>query len=325
MDAVVLGRVAVDLYANEAGALLKDVRTFTRFLGGSPANIAVGLASLGARVAFVGRVGADPFGAFLREFMAAEGIDVSGLRDDPSHPTALAFAEMHPPDHFPLLMYRRPSADAQVRLDDIDTEQMGSAGLLITAGTNLAESPSREATLHALSLRAARGRRNVFDVDFRPAAWADQRCEALYARVAVSLSDIVLANEEELSLLTGDGGAERSTARLLEWGPDVVVAKRGARGVLVRSGSAGAFEVPAIPVRVVNTLGAGDGFAAGFCYGVLNDWPLPETAWLGVAMGAIVSSHFSCSEAMPTLEEARRLLEQARGGRERGIPDQEGH
>ncbi len=308
MDAIVLGRVAIDLYANESGVTLKDVRTFTRFLGGSPANIAVGLARLGARVAFIGRVGRDPFGEFLREFMAAEGIDVSALRVDASYPTALAFAEMHPPDHFPLLMYRRPSADAQVSMDDIDAEWVGSSGLLIAAGTNLAESPSREATLHALSLRAAQGRRNVFDVDFRPAAWASLKGAALYARIAVSLSDVVLANEQELSLLTDDSDPLRSTARLLEWGPRVVVAKRGARGVLVRSREAGVFDVPALPVPVVNTLGAGDGFAAGFCYGVLNDWPLPEAARLGVTVGAIVSSRFSCSEAMPTLDEAQRFL-----------------
>src|SRR3972149_11513007 len=123
MDAIVLGRAAIDLYASEIGVELKDVRTFTRFLGGSPANIAVGLARLGAQVAFIGRVGRDPFGEFLREFMAAEGIDVSGLRVDATHPTTLAFAEMHPPDHFPLLMYRRPSADTQITLDDIAPEQ----------------------------------------------------------------------------------------------------------------------------------------------------------------------------------------------------------
>lgn len=314
MDAVVLGRVAIDLYANEVGVKLKDVRTFTRFLGGSPANTAVGLARLGAQVGFIGRVGRDPFGEFLREFMAAEGIDVSGLRADAAHPTALAFAEMHPPDHFPLLMYRRPSADTQITLDDIEAGQVTAAGLLIVSGTNLAESPSREATLHALSLRAAGGRRNVFDVDFRPAAWADSRWAALYARTAVSRSDVVLANEQELELLTGERDPDRAAARLLEWGPGIVAAKQGARGVLVQSLEEGRFEIPAIPVQVVNTLGAGDGFAAGFCYGLLREWPLPEAAWLGAAVGAIVASRHSCSEAMPTLEEAQRLLSQARGG-----------
>lgn len=313
MDAVVLGRVAVDLYANEVGVGLKDVRTFTRFLGGSPANTAVGLARLGARVAFIGRVGRDPFGEFLREFMAAEGIDVGGLRTDTAYPTSLAFAEMHPPDRFTLLMYRRPSADTQLSLEDVDGEHVTTAGLLIAAGTNLAESPSREATLHALSVRAARHLRNVFDVDFRPAAWGDHRTAALYARLAVSHADVVLANEQELELLTGDRDAGRAASRLLEWGPDIVVAKLGAQGVLVRSLEAGAFEIPSVPVQVVNTLGAGDGFAAGFCYGLLREWPLTEAAWLGVTVGAIVASRHSCSEAMPTLGEAQSLLRETRG------------
>lgn len=313
MDAVVIGRAAIDLYANEVGVPLQDVRTFTRYLGGSPANIAVGLARLGARVAFIGRVGRDPFGEFLRGFLTAEGIDVSGLRTDPTHPTALAFAEMHPPDRFPLLMYRRPSADAQVTLDDLAPDEIAAAGLLIASGTNLSESPSREATLHALSLRAARGRRNVFDVDFRPAAWSDPRAAALYARMALSHTDVVLANEEELEVLTGEREADRAMARLLQWGPDIVVAKRGSRGVLVQTLDSDRFEIPAIPVAVVNTLGAGDGFAAGLCYGLLQEWPLPEAAWLGAAVGAIVVTRHSCSEAMPTLEEARRLLRTVRG------------
>lgn len=125
---------------------------------------------------------------------------------------------------------------------------------------------------------------------------------------------MVLANEQEWELLTGERDADRAVARLLEWGPDIVVAKQGAGGVLVQSLEAGRFEIPAIPVQVVNTLGAGDGFAAGFCYGLLREWPLPEAAWLGAAVGAIVVSRHSCSEAMPTLEEARRLLSQARWG-----------
>jgi 5-dehydro-2-deoxygluconokinase len=313
MDAIVIGRATVDLYANEVGVTLKDVRTFTKFLGGSSANTAVGLARLGASVAFVGRVGRDPFGAFVREFMRAEGIDVSAVRVDPSYPTALAFAEMHPPDHFPLLMYRRPSADTQIAMDDIDAEAIASGELLIASGTNLAESPSREATLHALALRAAQGRRNVFDVDFRPAAWTDPRWATIYARAAAACSDVVLANEQEMEVLTGEQDTDRAATRVLEWGPDIVVAKQGARGVLVHSREAGRFQIAAIPVQVVNTLGAGDGFAAGFCYGLLRAWPLPEAAWLGVAVGAIVASRHSCSEAMPTLEEAQRLLRTIRG------------
>jgi 5-dehydro-2-deoxygluconokinase len=109
IEAVVIGRVGVDLYPNQLRTPLREVRTYTRFVGGFAGNVATGLARLGVRTAIVSRVGDDGHGEFVRDFLASEGVDVRFLRTDPYWPTPPTFCEVWPPDHFPITFYRRPS------------------------------------------------------------------------------------------------------------------------------------------------------------------------------------------------------------------------
>jgi 5-dehydro-2-deoxygluconokinase len=292
IEAAVLGRVGIDLYPNHIETPLREVRTYTRFVGGFAGNVATGLARLGVRAAIVSRVGDDPHGEFVREWLAGEGVDVRFLRVDPDWLTPPTFCEVWPPDRFPILFYRRPTApDWQLSPDDLDADEVAEAPLLYATGTGLAQPPSRETTLAAL--RAHRGT-TIFDLDWRPTLWADPGEYPALAAEAAGAADVVIGNEEEVE-----------AARLGEV-PRLVL-KRGGRGAtVVEDGEE--TDVPGHPVEVVNGLGAGDAFAAALGHGVLRGLSLVEAARRGAVAGAIVASRLACSEAMPRVEELEEAL-----------------
>ena len=169
IDVAVLGRVGIDLYPNQLRTPLREVRTYTRFVGGFAGNVATGLARLGLTPAIVSRVGPDPHGEFVRDFLAGEGVDVRFLAVDERLMTPPTFCEVWPPDNFPITFYRYPTApDWQLAPEDFDADEVAAAPFLLATGTGLAQSPSRETTLAALA--AHRGT-TIFDLDWRPTLW----------------------------------------------------------------------------------------------------------------------------------------------------------
>jgi 5-dehydro-2-deoxygluconokinase len=292
IEAAVLGRVGVDLYPNQIETPLRSVRTFTRFVGGFAGNLSTGLARLGVTTAIVSRVGDDGHGEFVRDWLAAEGVDVRFLATDPYWLTPPTFCEVWPPDNFPILFYRRPTApDWQLAPDDFDRKSIAGAALLYATGTGLAQAPSRETTLEAL--RSHRGT-TIFDLDWRPTLWNDPAEYPPLAAEAASASDIVIGNEEEVA-----AAGLRSVPRL--------VLKRGDRGATVYA-EGDATDVPGYPVEVVNGLGAGDAFAAAVGHGLLRGLSLVEAARRGTVAGALVAAQLACSEAMPYLEDLEAAL-----------------
>jgi 5-dehydro-2-deoxygluconokinase len=292
IDAVVLGRVGIDLYPNELETPLAEVRTYTRFVGGFAGNVATGLARLGVNVAIVSRVGAEGHGDYVRAWLAGEGVDVRFLATDPYWPTPPTFCEVWPPDRFPITFYRRPTApDWQLSPEDFDAKEVAEARLLYATGTGLAQSPSRETTLAALEAHTGT---TIFDLDWRPTLWDEPDAYPALAAEAVAAADIVIGNEEEVE-------ASRVT--------DVptLVLKRGERGATVYDRGE-ETEVPGFPVEVVNGLGAGDAFAAALGHGLLQGFTLAEAARRGNVAGAIVASRLACSEAMPRLVEIEGAL-----------------
>lgn len=302
-----LGRVIVDLYANQLNTPLHEVASFNKYLGGSAGNHAVGLARLGARAGLISRVGLDDFGTFLLGRLAAEGVDTGMVGRDPHHPTGLAFAAIFPPGDSKVLFYRKPCADIHLEIGDLDRPALSQARILITTGTALATAPSRAAALRAMQLMRAAGGTNIIDVDWRPMLWDDRATAETYYDLALGLTDIVVANEPELEFIGRTGQTDTAAARVLALGPRQLVAKRGAQGVLLY-GEEGPLEVPPFRVEVMNTLGAGDGFGAGFAYSLLQGWHIRRALTFAAACGAIVVSRHSCSEAMPHRAEVERLM-----------------
>jgi 5-dehydro-2-deoxygluconokinase len=294
IDVAVLGRVGIDLYPNQLSTPLREVRTYTRFVGGFAGNVATGLARLGLTPAIVSRIGPDPHGEFVRDFLTAEGVDVRFLAVDERLMTPPTFCEVWPPDHFPITFYRYPTApDWQLAPEDFDADEIAAAPFLLATGTGLAQSPSRETTLAAL---ASHQGTTIFDLDWRPTLWerADEYSEL--AQDAARHADIVIGNEEEVEAAAGEPKA------LLALGVPTLVLKRGERGALLYHEGA-EVDVPGHPVEVVNGLGAGDAFVATFVQGLHVGLPFAEAVRRGSVAGAIVASQLACSEAMPTLEQ----------------------
>jgi len=299
IDVAVLGRVGIDLYPNQLRTPLREVRTYTRFVGGFAGNVATGLARLGLTPAIVSRVGPDPHGEFVRDFLSAEGVDVRFLAVDARLPTPPTFCEVWPPDRFPITFYRYPTApDWQLSPEDFDSAEVAAAPFLLATGTGLAQSPSRETTLAAI---AAHDGTTILDLDWRPTLWERAGEYGELVRAAASDADIVIGNEDEVEAAAGGADA------LLGLGVRTLVLKRGGRGAVLYHDDR-EFDVPGHPVEVVNGLGAGDAFAAAFAHGLHAGLPPEEATRRGSVAGAIVASQLACSEAMPRLQELEAQL-----------------
>jgi 5-dehydro-2-deoxygluconokinase len=305
-DLITMGRVGVDLYPEQTGVELKDVRTFAKSLGGSATNVAVAAARLGNRAAVITKVGDDPFGPFVREALEGFGVDAGFVGTHPELRTPVVFCEVFPPDHFPLLFYREPTApDMTLAAEELDLDAIRAARVFWTTGTGLAEEPSREATLAALAARE--GGVTVHDLDHRPMFWRDESEAGRWAREALGHATVAVGNVEEAAVATGTRDPDRAAAALLDLGVELAIVKRGPEGVLART-RAETVEVPPVPVDVVCGLGAGDAFGGALVHGLLHGWPLERTIRLANAAGSHVAGKLLCSDAMPTLDDLREVV-----------------
>jgi 5-dehydro-2-deoxygluconokinase len=307
LEVLTVGRVSVDLYPEQIGVPLAEVRTFRKMLGGSPTNVAVAVARLGRTAAVVTKVGDDPFGEYVRLALADFGVDASYVGTHPSLQTPLAFCEIFPPDRFPLLFYRAPKAP-DLELDARDLGDAASeAALLWTTGTGLSQEPSRSTTLSALRRRRRRPIA-VHDLDYRAVFWASSEEARRWNREALAQATVAIGNAEEVAVALGeDLEPEEAAHALLDLGPELVVVKRGENGVLAATRDK-TVVVPPVEVEVVNGLGAGDGFGGALCHGLLARWPLERTLRFANAAGALVASRLGCADDMPTAEEVEDLL-----------------
>jgi 5-dehydro-2-deoxygluconokinase len=309
-DVITMGRVSVDLYPEQIGVPLARVKTFAKSLGGSPTNVAVAAARLGARTAAVTKVGADPFGDYVREALAGFGVDPRWVSTDPDLRTPLAFCEIHPPDDFPLLFYREPKApDLNLARTDLDLEAIRNTRLLWTTGTGLSAEPSRSATLMALETRVGtlHGGITIHDLDYRPMFWSDREEAGRFARDALTHATVAVGNRDEVEVAVGTRDPHDASAALLEFGVGLAIVKLGPEGVLARTG-AGVMELEPVRLPVKNGLGAGDAFGGALAFALLADWDVERALRLANAAGAIVASRLACADAMPTLAELEAVL-----------------
>jgi 5-dehydro-2-deoxygluconokinase len=305
-DVLTMGRVSVDLYPEQTGATLAEVRTFAKSLGGSPTNVAVAAARLGRTSAVITRVGADGFGPYVRKALREFSVDDRFVGTDPELRTPIVFCELHPPDHFPLLFYRQPTApDMNLRLELLDLDAIRRARVFWTTGTGLSDEPSRTATLGALEARGRRGI-TIHDLDYRPSLWAQPDAAGAFQRCALKQATVAIGNLEEVSVAVGEGAPELLARRLLTLGPELSIVKLGERGVVVAWGEQTA-RVDPVRVDVVNGLGAGDAFGGAVCHGLLAGWEPVRIVRFAAAAGAYVAARLACADAMPTEADVLRL------------------
>ncbi len=313
MDITILGRIGYDLYSEEPHVPLPQVRRFSRYLGGSSANMAVGLARLGASVGIIASLGTDSLSEFLIQFLRAEKVDTSRVQRAPGFLPSLALTEVSPPDHFPQVFYRRDPADTRLEVTDEDLHYIGASRMFITNGTSLCAPPSRESTYRALERAKEAGCRVVLDVDYRSMSWTKPEDAGMAVRLALPFVDVLIGNDLELKLVAGAGGLDEAVTKLRPRVP-MLVSKLGDKGTRVWVGDEPVFLAP-YSVPVVSTIGAGDGFASGFLFGLVRGLPVIECLHYGNAAAAVVVSRLSCSEAMPTLAEVEQIIREQRGTR----------
>ncbi|HEY8439812.1 MAG TPA: PfkB family carbohydrate kinase [Candidatus Limnocylindrales bacterium] len=310
VEAVVIGRIGVDLTPTTPRTTLAEASSFTRAVGGFAGNIGIGLARLGIATAVVSRVGADGHGDHVRSALAAEGIDVTSLAIAAGSRTQVAFFEAWPPDRFPVTFYRpAPAPDTQLDEADLSPDVVDAARAVIVSGALLAAEPARTATLHALERRGRAARRGsdrswtILDLDWRPTLWPDP---AEYPRLigdAIAHSDVVIGGDDEFA--AAQLPADVAATRLDDDG--LVLLKHGPAGVsLLENGERQL--IPGIAVDVTCGLGAGDALTAAFTAGLLRGDPAVTALRRGNAAGAIVASRLMCSSAMPRPAEIDVLL-----------------
>jgi 5-dehydro-2-deoxygluconokinase len=301
-DLITMGRVGVDLYPEQIGVSLADVRTFAKSLGGSATNVAVAAARLGNRAAVITKVGDDPFGPYIRGALRGFGVDDRFVGTHPTLRTPVVFCEIHPPDDFPLLFYREPTApDMTLAVDELDLDAVREARVFWTTGTGLSAEPSREATLAALAARDDGGI-TVHDLDYRPMFWPDESEAGELQRAALRHATVAVGNRDEVAVAVGTREPEAAAEALLELGVELAVVKRGPEGTLARTREE-RVEIAPVPVDVVCGLGAGDAFGGALAHGLLHGWPLERTIRLANAAGAHVAARLACADAMPELHE----------------------
>ena len=328
LDLVAIGRSSVDLYGQQVGARLEDMASFSKAVGGCPANIAIGTARLGLRSGLITRVGNEPFGRFIREQLEREGVETAGVHTDPARLTALAFVGVRDSDSFPLIFYRTDCADASLDESDIDAALLARAGAVVVTGTHF--SRPRSAAAQRKAMRLVRGReqpgRVVFDVDYRPNLWGvaghDEgasryvRSEAVTRQLAEILPecDLIVGTEEELHIAGGHEDTLAAIRAIRALSAATIVCKRGPMGCVVFAGSIpdsldDGIRGPGFPVEVYNTLGAGDAFLSGFLRGWLRDEPIETCCAYANASGAFAVSRLLCSPESPTWAELRTFLD----------------
>jgi 5-dehydro-2-deoxygluconokinase len=300
-DLITMGRVSVDLYPEQIGVPLAEVRTFAKSLGGSATNVSVAAARLGVRSAVITKVGDDPFGPYVRDALRGFGVDPRWVGTHPKLRTPIVFCEIFPPDDFPLLFYREPKApDMTIGADELDLDAIAAARVFWTTGTGLSDEPSRSATLAALGARS--GGITVHDLDHRPVFWPDESEAGVWAREALRHATVAVGNRDEVAVAVGTRDPHEASAALLDLGVEIAIVKQGPAGVLVRTAD-GVVEVPPVEVEVVNGLGAGDAFGGALVYGLLQGWEPARAVRLANAAGAYVASKLACADDMPTLEQ----------------------
>lgn len=313
LELVTIGRIGVDLYPEQIGVSLAEVKTFAKFLGGGPTNVAVAAARLGRRAAVVTKVGDDGFGEYARAALERFGVDTRWVLTHPTLRTPITFCEIHPPDHFPLLFYREPIApDLTIRTEELPIDEIVRVPLMWTSGTALCTEPSRSTVLELLEVRGRRGV-VVHDLDYRPQFWQDAAEAGALGREALRYAHVAVGNLDEVEVVAGTRDPRRAAGELLALGVELAVVKMGPAGVYAQS-AAETVEIGPVPVKVLNGLGAGDGFGGALCHCLLSGLDLARSLAFANAAGAIVASRLACADAMPTLAEISELMETSHGG-----------
>lgn len=306
LDLVTLGEALIVLTASQSG-YLRHVLDFHRFIGGAELNVAVGVARLGHKSGVITRVGADEFGQAVFGFLAGEGVDTTHVQFDSTANTSMYFRERRRFDDTRCYYYRQGAAGGKLGPEQIDPAYIRRSRYLLASGLLPAHGEScARAVERAITVARDGGTTVVFDPNVRLRMWGPQEARSTLLPL-IARADVFVGSEEDAQVLFG--GAEESVLeRIRELGPLLVVLKRGGRATLALH-SGHILRVPPYSVEgIVDPVGAGDAFAAGFISGQLRGLNVEDSIRMGNAAGALAATILGAAESMPTWEDVQALM-----------------
>ena len=310
-DVAAFGMATIDLYANEIGPM-EDAVTFTKYVGGSPANTAVAMSKLGLAVGYVGKVSDDQFGRFITRYLAQQGVDVSHIAvAAPGVRSGVTMGEIKPGE-CSCFMYRNDCADLHISCAQLDEAYIASHKLLLISGTSLTHSPAREAVFLAMEMAKRNGVAISFDLDYRDGTWDSPEEASVYYTLAARQADMVLGTREEFDIMEklyhpGNQNDDASAKWLLEAGVSVVSIKQGKQGSHIYTAQ-GKTIGGIYPAKVLKTFGAGDSYSSAFTFGLLKGKSMEQALRYAAAASSITISGHSCSDSMPTLSQVEEYM-----------------
>lgn len=315
VDVVAMGELLIDF--TPGGINSKGMKMFTQNPGGAPANVLAMNARLGGKTAFIGKVGQDAFGVFLREVLKEKGIDTSGLVLDPVTPTTLAFVHLDEKGDRSFSFYRSPGADQMLTPKEIALSLIDSCGVFHFGSVSLTHDPSRSAVFYAAEYAKKQCKLVSFDPNIRLMLWEDMEDARRQIEHAVKYADILKVSEEEMAFLTGSQDLDFGSKRLLDKGAALVLVSLGERGAYYRNHASSGC-VPTYPVNAVDTTGAGDAFIGAFLWkaqrmmreelAYMNPVQLKQMVRFANAAGALTATGSGAIPAMPSLERIQSFM-----------------
>lgn len=318
-DLVLLGRVAIDLnpayneLVKEEFKPLKEVHMFEKYVGGSPANIAVGVTRHGMKAGFFGKVSDDQFGEYVVDYFEKEGIDTSRItRCKNGEKLCITFTEMLSPSESSILMYRNTPADLMLDVADIDEAYIKDTKAILISGTALSASPSREAALKAVMLAVRNHTKIIFDIDYRPYSWKSEEEISIYYSMVAREADIIMGSREEFDLmeqLVQPGMSDQESAAYWQGcGAKIVVIKHGMKGSTAYTCDGQQFSIKPFPVEARKGFGGGDGYGSGFLYGLYQGWDIIDCLEFGSAEAAMMVKSNTSSDTLPGPEAVHAFI-----------------
>ena len=264
-EAICLGEILMDMLPDKKGVTWSEISSFSPVPGGAPANVCVGLAKLGVRAGFVGKVGEDPFGKLLVDVLQQNGVDVSQVKFDAGVRTTLGFVSIGRQGENDFFFYRNPGADTMLHPEELDKDFIAKSKVFHFGSISMTTEPCYSATLQAIQFARKHRVFISFDPNLRPHLWKDLEEAKGKIMEGLKSADLVKVNDVELEFITGTVDLVKGTNWLLQRGPQVVVVTRGEKGSFFHN-KKGFGSLSAYKVGIVDTVGCGDAFTAAIIH-----------------------------------------------------------
>jgi fructokinase len=308
IDVIAIGELLIDFTPCEKGEIAYPV--FEMNPGGAPVNCLAALNKLGAKTDFIGKVGCDSFGSFLKNVLLKEGIGINGLTCIEKTHTTIAFVFLNENGEREFSFLRDPGADTQLQKSDIELSLINRSRVVHFGSLSFTDNPAREATLYALNHARQLGKIISYDPNYRPLLWRDKDTALYWIKKGLEYADIVKMSEEEMELITGICDLKTGAQAIWNFGAKKVFITQGNKGAFYyASGTENGF-VPAFSVCASDTTGCGDAFMGAILYQLLYEQnkPVYQMVEYANAVGALCATKRGGLPAMPEKGNIQRMI-----------------